>query len=164
MIVEPERAELDVHRHGDERRALRLRRLAACALLVEGEVLLAEVDGGRGAQREVFVQPPLAQHSDAEADVLTVVDTVPLLPVLRRDVAVVLKVDALRMDGAEETVVKPAIVDVRLVLHLAPLGAERLYAAEKCGQQDYGDYPETSHTDIYYLNASGRRILYGEER
>ena len=78
--------------------------------------------------------------------------------------AVVLKVDALRMDGAEETVVKPAIVDVRLVLHLAPLGAERLYAAEKCGQQDYGDYPETSHTDIYYLNASGRRILYGEER
>jgi hypothetical protein len=85
-------------------------------------MLLAKMDGGRKAKRQVFVQAKRAQNAYREAGTVVVYLCVPLLARCRVYETIVLQFDVLHVNAKQKAIVQPALVNVRAVLHLALLG------------------------------------------
>ena len=115
-------SKLQVERHGYVGAFEDLCAVCPTLLLVIDGMLLAKMDGGRKAKRQVFVQAKRAQNAYCEAGTVVVYLCVPLLARCRVYETIVLQFDVLHVNAKQKAIVQPALVNVRAVLHLALLG------------------------------------------
>lgn len=125
IIVESLRTELEVNGHGNVCGLHVLTGTRAVGDIDILDVLRPEVKTGIDTHIDPLVDLETAQHTDAEAEVLTITLCHPLLPGLRKDVAIVHQRKPLIVESDVETIVPTSGVDEGLVLYLPLLGRNR---------------------------------------
>ena len=134
-VIVARRSELQVERHRNVCALEDLCTVCPTLLLVIDGVLLSEMDCWRKAERQVLVDLEGTKHTDRKAWAVVVYLCIPLLARCRVDVAIVLQLDVLHVQAQEEAIMKPPLVDIRAILHLALL----CHKAQGEGKDKKGD-------------------------
>ena len=175
VVVETRGTDLQVEGQGHVGRAKVLRVGLARGRVAKGDVFRAEMERRDEAQAQIGVHLPFAQHAHAEPEAHAVLHGQPLRSRGGIDVAVVLQAQALVVNAHGEAIVEAPLVDERLVLHLALLGAGRKgaahgghQAAQACRPPQEGGCVERFHRrhgaiPLYY-NSPRAVLLRGEAK
>ena len=117
-------------------------------------MFLTEMNRGRSAKRQVFVQFEFAQHTHRKARTVVVNLSIPLLSRLRVYVSVILNLYVLHMQTKQEAIMKPPLIYIRAVLHFAFLCQK---TQGKCKGNERNKAPQTIHA---HRNNNVRKGLF----